>query len=184
MTSSCCPTSYIAQICGWFSADAARASIDSLAASHEARHAPLLAVLGMLHSAAAKAPLLVLVDDVDIATHSVREAIRFLTAGLGAVPMGWVIVDTTSTVSDALRIAPVNEAGARATIASMLPGIDGAEVLARLALERGSLDAFIWASPGRFLVETPSAVAVEETRTRRVKPARVSDRTLPSSSRA
>lgn len=31
----------------------------------------------------------------------------------------------------------------------------------RLALERGSIDAFIWASPGRFLVETPSAVAVD-----------------------
>ena len=31
----------------------------------------------------------------------------------------------------------------------------------RLALARGSLDAFIWASPRQFFVETPSAVAVD-----------------------
>lgn len=30
----------------------------------------------------------------------------------------------------------------------------------RLSLERGRLDAFIWAPPGRFFVETPSAVAI------------------------
>ena len=31
----------------------------------------------------------------------------------------------------------------------------------RLALARGSLDAFIWASPRQFFIETPSAVAVD-----------------------
>jgi len=31
----------------------------------------------------------------------------------------------------------------------------------RLALVRGRLDAFIWASPGQFFVETPSAVAID-----------------------
>jgi hypothetical protein len=31
----------------------------------------------------------------------------------------------------------------------------------RLALDRGRLEAFIWAAPGRFLVETPAAVAVD-----------------------
>ncbi|HSK09462.1 MAG TPA: FecR domain-containing protein [Vicinamibacterales bacterium] len=31
----------------------------------------------------------------------------------------------------------------------------------RLALVKGTLDAFIWASPGQFFVETPSAVAVD-----------------------
>lgn len=75
------------------------------------------------------------------------------------------------------RIAPgqrlVTGEGARARIAvgdigqvEVDPGsrvrlVSAREKDHRLALERGRLRAFIWAPPGRFFVDTPSAVAVD-----------------------
>jgi hypothetical protein len=39
--------------------------------------------------------------------------------------------------------------------------IDGGNGHNRLALDRGTIHAFIWASPGEFTVDTPSAIAVD-----------------------
>lgn len=50
-----------------------------------------------------------------------------------------------------LRVGPLS----RLRVVSDAPGEH------RLALARGSLDAFIWASPRQFFIETPSAVAVD-----------------------
>lgn len=50
-----------------------------------------------------------------------------------------------------LRIGPLS----KLRIVSDRPGAH------RLALQRGSLDAFVWASPRQFFIETPSAVAVD-----------------------
>ncbi len=50
-----------------------------------------------------------------------------------------------------LRVGPLS----RLQVISDSPGEH------RLALARGSLDAFIWASPRQFFIETPSAVAID-----------------------
>jgi hypothetical protein len=50
-----------------------------------------------------------------------------------------------------IRVGPRS----RVRVVSSTPGAH------RLALARGSLDAFIWASPRQFFVETPSAVAID-----------------------
>jgi len=127
------------------SADGARALIDDAKAGPEARHARLFAVLQVLASAAASTPLVVFVDDADDATPSVREAIRFLAAAHGAAKLGWVIAERGVESARALRLDAFDEERASAVIASLLPGVDGGEELARLACVRtgGAVGAIV-----------------------------------------
>ncbi|RPJ63544.1 MAG: hypothetical protein EHM24_24245, partial [Acidobacteria bacterium] len=70
---------------------------------------------------------------------------------------GWLETDASSSarLSDGevghVDVGP----GSRVRVVAAGPGEH------RLALVRGRLDAFIWASPGQFFVETPSAVAID-----------------------
>jgi hypothetical protein len=80
-----------------------------------------------------------------------------ITAQASMASEEWLETDAASSAK--LRAGDVGliEVGPK----SRLRLVNSARGEHRLALERGSLDAFIWASPGRFLVETPSAVAVD-----------------------
>ncbi len=141
-----------AERAGASGADAARAAIDDRAGGAEGRHARLFAVLDVLTSAATGAPLLVLVDDADEASPAVREALRFLAASRGEARVGWVIVDRAGEGGVEVRLDALSEAGASALISSLLPGIDGALELARLARARSD------ATPGSLVEGTLALV--------------------------
>jgi len=70
---------------------------------------------------------------------------------------GWLETDASSSARlSAGEVGHVDVGpGSRVRVVRAGPGEH------RLALVRGRLDAFIWASPGQFFVETPSAVAVD-----------------------
>ena len=70
---------------------------------------------------------------------------------------GWLETDASSSARlSAGEVGHVDVGpGSRVRVVTAGPGEH------RLALVRGRLDAFIWASPGEFFVETPSAVAVD-----------------------
>jgi hypothetical protein len=70
---------------------------------------------------------------------------------------GWLETDASSSARlSAGEVGHVDVGpGSRVRVVTAGPGEH------RLALVRGRLDAFIWASPGQFFVETPSAVAID-----------------------
>ena len=70
---------------------------------------------------------------------------------------GWLETDASSSARvSAGDVGHVDVGpGSRVRVVAAGPGEH------RLALVRGRLDAFIWASPGQFFVETPSAVAID-----------------------
>lgn len=86
-----------------------------------------------------------------------RLAARPLPGEGGIAADGWVETDASSAALLAASDVGQVDIGPGSRVRVVRSGA-GAH---RLELERGRLEAFIWASPGRFVVETPSAIAVD-----------------------
>ncbi len=127
-----------------FAAAAAAVVVVTFLIVHERKSAPVV-MTGWSVSGVAGAPR--------VGTRAIRVNERAGRLGVGQV----LETDQQSRARlEAEQIGQIDvEPGTRLRLLSMGKG------LKRIALDRGTIDAFIWAPPGEFVVNTPSAVTVD-----------------------
>lgn len=79
-------------------------------------------------------------------------------SGIGTLASGQVL-ETDSHSQASIRVEELGEIDVEPDTRLRL--VSGNSGVRRMALERGTIHATIWAAPGRFVVDTPSAVAVD-----------------------
>jgi hypothetical protein len=132
--------------------------------------APRLAATAVIGIAAIAAGLLLFVPGVPVAPHAGWEVVRLEGAPLvGNKSIGGVHAKGILQIGQTL----VTNGDSRATIAvanigevEVEPGsrvrlVQSSDSRKRIALDGGTIHAAIWAPPGEFVVDTPSAVAVD-----------------------
>lgn len=112
---------------------AARAVLRVPIRSAEERFAPAFALLSALDAVRSRAGLLVAVDDLDKADIATLDAVRFLTGATENSRLGWLLAHGPEAVECAVQCAPLSIQGVAAVLVAMLPGLEGAEELTRIA---------------------------------------------------